>query len=165
MNVTGFNGALLEMFNHGVITGAMFLLVGVIYDRAHTREISAFGGLASMMPRYAFFLTFMSLASLGLPGLSGFIGEFLALAGAFFRFPFIAVIAAIGLIALVALFLVIIRKVLWGKPSGQASYPDMHAVEISVMLPLAALTLAIGFYPQMILQFQTYAVNALVSLL
>lgn len=165
LNLTGFNGALLEMFNHGVITGAMFFLVGVIYDRAHTREIAAFGGLASTMPRYAFFLTFMSLASLGLPGLSGFIGEFLALAGAFFRFPFIAGIAAVGLIALVALFLVIIRKVLWGKPSGHACYPDMNAAEISVMLPLAALTLGIGFYPHMILQFQTYAVNALVGLL
>ena len=165
LNVTGFNGALLEMFNHGVITGAMFLLVGVIYDRAHTREMSAFGGLASVMPRYAFFLTFMSLASLGLPGLSGFIGEFLALAGTFFRFPSIAAVSAIGLIALVALFLVIIKKVLWGKPAGHASYPDMNAVEISVMLPLVALTLCVGFYPQMILQFQTYAVNALVGLL
>jgi len=74
LNVTGFNGAIMEMFNHGIITGGLFLLVGVLYDRAHTREFSRFGGLSLPMPFYAFCLTFLSLASLGLPGLSGFVG-------------------------------------------------------------------------------------------
>jgi NADH-quinone oxidoreductase subunit M len=165
LNSTGFNGSILEMFNHGIITGAMFLLVGVVYDRSHTRELSAFGGLASTMPRYAFFLTFMALASLGLPGLSGFVGEFLSLAGVFLMFPKLAIISAIGLVAVVVLFLIIIKKVLWGKPKDGVRWADMSFQEVFVLLPLCALTLAVGFYPDMLLQFQKHAVHLLVKVL
>ena len=165
MNSAGFNGSILEMFNHGIITGAMFLLVGVVYERAHTREFSAFGGLASIMPRYAFFLTFMALASLGLPGLSGFVGEFLSLAGIFVIFPKLAIISAVGLIAVVILFLVMVRKVLWGKPRERILWSDMNAGEVAVLIPLCILTLVVGFYPDSILQFQQQAVDMLVKAL
>ncbi|MBF0618557.1 MAG: NADH-quinone oxidoreductase subunit M [Candidatus Omnitrophica bacterium] len=165
MNSTGFNGSLLEMFNHGIITGAMFLLVGVVYERAHTREIGAFGGLASVMPRYAFFLTFMALASLGLPGLSGFVGEFLSLAGVFVAFPSVAIAGAVGLIALVVLFLVMIKKMLWGSPGKGVSWPDMGLKEVCIILPLVVITLAVGFYPDSVLQYQKHTIDILVKLL
>lgn len=165
MNTTGLNGSLLEMFNHGIITGAMFLLVGVVYNRAHTRELSAFGGLASTMPKYAFFLTFMALASLGLPGLSGFVGEFLSLAGAFMVYPLLAIISAIGLVAVVILFLIIIRKVLWGKPAEGVRFADITFEETVILLPLVGITLVVGFYPDIVLQFQKHTVDMMVSLL
>ncbi|MBF0121819.1 MAG: NADH-quinone oxidoreductase subunit M [Candidatus Omnitrophica bacterium] len=165
MNSTGFNGSILEMFNHGIITGAMFLLVGVVYERSHTREFSAFGGLASTMPRYAFFLTFMALASLGLPGLSGFVGEFLSLAGIFITFPKLAIISAIGLIAVVVLFLVMVKKVLWGKPKEGVVWSDMSMGEVAVIMPLLILVLIVGFYPDAILDFQKHTVDVLVKTL
>jgi NADH-quinone oxidoreductase subunit M len=115
------------------------------------------------MPRYAFFCVFMALASFGLPGLSGFVGEFLSLAGAFSTLPFYATIASIGLIAVVALFLFIIRKVLWEKPKDDIRWPDMSFSEIAVILPLAVITLAAGFYPDSILQFQQQAVELLMK--
>ncbi|MBF0593605.1 MAG: NADH-quinone oxidoreductase subunit M [Candidatus Omnitrophica bacterium] len=163
MNSAGLNGSLLEMFNHGIITGAMFLLVGVIYDRAHTRELSAFGGLSTSMPRYAFFLTFMALASLGLPGLSGFVGEFLSIVGVFSTLPALAVFSAIGLIAVVALFLIVIKKVLWGRAKEGVIWPDMTGIEIAAVLPLVVITLAVGFYPEVILKFQKTAIDILVN--
>jgi NADH-quinone oxidoreductase subunit M len=164
MNSTGLNGSLLEMFNHGIITGGMFLLVGVLYDRAHTREMTAFGGLSSTMPRYAFFLTIMALASFGLPGLSGFVGEFLSIAGIYFTFPWLAALSSIGLIMVVALFLTIIRKVLWGRPQSAVHWPDMGFDEMILLCPLVLITLGVGFYPEIILQFQRQAINLLVRM-
>jgi NADH-quinone oxidoreductase subunit M len=161
VNSAGFNGSILEMFNHGIITGAMFLLVGILYDRAHTREISAFGGLSTTMPRYAFFLVLMSLASFGLPGLSGFIGEFLSITGAFLKFPLIAGIASVGLVAVVILFLFIIKKVLWDKPKDGIQWPDMNLGETIILAPLFILTLGLGFCPELILRFQHVAVDVL----
>ncbi len=165
MNATGFNGAILEMFNHGIITGAMFLLVGVLYERSHTRELAAFGGLASTMPRYAFFLTFMALASLGLPGLSGFVGEFMTLAGVFPYHSKIGIVGCVGLIAVAALFLLMIKRVLWGKPREGVAWPDMNVFEAGVIFPLVVLTLVVGFYPEAVLQFQKNAVDTLVNFL
>src|SRR3989338_6326619 len=110
LSATGFNGALLEMFNHGVITGGMFLLVGVLYDRAHTRELSQFGGLSANLPVYAFFLTICSLASLGLPGLSGFVGELLSLVGGFGAFPRLTIVATFGLIITAGYFLYMLQR-------------------------------------------------------
>jgi NADH-quinone oxidoreductase subunit M len=103
----------------------------------------------------------MALASLGLPGLSGFVGEFLSLAGVFMVFKPIGVIAAVGLVALVALFLVIIKKVLWGKPAGTVCWPDMTAREMALIVPLVVLTLVIGFYPDSILKFQQKTVDSI----
>jgi NADH-quinone oxidoreductase subunit M len=162
LNVTGFNGAILEMFNHGIITGGLFLLVGVLYDRAHTREFSRFGGLSLPMPFYAFCLTFLSLASLGLPGLSGFVGEFLSLAGAFALHPGLVAVSAIGLIVTVGYFLLMIQRVLLGTVNPKCSgFPDMNNVELITIVPLIAITLIVGFYPQVVLQYQQMAVGAL----
>ncbi len=165
LNVTGFNGAILEMFNHGIITGGLFLLVGVLYDRAHTREFSQFGGLSLPMPFYAFCLTFLSLASLGLPGLSGFVGEFMALAGAFALHPGLVAVSAVGLIVTVGYFLLMIQRVLLGTVNPKCSgYPDMNVLELITIVPLIVITLVVGFYPQVVLHFQQMAVEGMARL-
>lgn len=165
LNITGFNGAILEMFNHGIITGGLFLLVGVLYDRSHTREFSQFGGLSLPMPFYAFSLTFLALASLGLPGLSGFVGEFLALAGAFVLHPGLVAVSAMGLIITVGYFLLMIQRVLLGTVNPKcSSYPDMNVLELITIVPLILITLVVGFYPQVVLHFQQMAVEGMVRL-
>lgn len=166
MNITGFNGALLQMFNHGIITGGMFLLVGVIYSRSHTRDLNKFGGLSSQMPIYAFFLTMCSLASFGLPGLSGFVGEFLSLIGAFPVFKVLTSISTIGLVITVGYFLYSLQRVLLGEINPRcAKYTDMNAREILTLLPLMAITFIVGVYPEVILKFQETAVQTLIGLL
>ena len=164
LNMTGFNGALLEMFNHGIITGGMFLLVGVLYDRAHTRELERFGGLSGTMPVYAFFLTFCTLGSLGLPGLSGFVGEFLSLFGAYPAFPTLTMISCLGLIITAGYFLYMLQQVLLGpvKPNAPR-YPDMSKWEVLTLVPLVILIAVVGFYPKVVLQFQQTALEALVT--
>ena len=165
LNATGFNGAILEMFNHGIITGGLFLLVGVLYDRAHTREFSQFGGLSLPMPFYAFCLTFLSLASLGLPGLSGFVGEFMSLAGVFALHPGLVTISAMGLIVTVGYFLLMIQRVLLGTVNPKcSSFSDMNVLELITVVPLILITLVVGFYPQLVLQFQQMAVEGMARL-
>ncbi len=166
MNATGINGAILEMFNHGIITGAMFLLVGVLYTRAHTRELNQFGGLSGQMPVYAFFLTLCTLASLGLPGLSGFVGEFMALVGAFNVYVNVTAISTIGLVIGAGYFLYMIHRVLLGPVNPQKpKYADMNLTEIWTLVPLAILIVVIGFYPDVILKFQNVFVSGLVPIL
>ena len=165
MNMTGFNGALLGMFNHGIITGGMFLLVGMLYDRAHTRELNAFGGLSGHMPVYAFFLTLCSLASLGLPGLGGFVGEFLSLAGAFPVFQTITIISIVGLIVTAGYFLYMLQRVLLGPLNPICSkYGDISMREIFTLVPLMAITVMVGVCPQTVLQFQEATIRAVISL-
>ena len=166
MNPTGLNGALLEMFNHGIITGAMFLLVGVIYDRAHTRELSKFGGLSVNMPIYAFFLMICSLGSLGLPGLSGFVGEFLSLIGTYPVFPKLTMISTIGLIVTVGLFLFMLQRVLLGPLNPNCKkYPDMNSREILTLVPLVLIMVIVGVYPTIVLRLQDIAIQTLAGLL
>lgn len=162
-NITAFNGALLGMFNHGIITGGMFLLVGMLYDRAHTRELKSFGGLSGHMPVYAFFLTICSLASLGLPGLSGFVGELLSLAGIFSVFPVIAIVSVMGLIITAAYFLYSLQRVLLGQLNPNcAKYTDIHMKEILTLVPLVIIIVVVGVYPMSVVRFQEAAVRALV---
>ena len=164
LSATGFNGALLEMFNHGVITGGMFLLVGVLYDRAHTRELSQFGGLSANLPVYAFFLTICSLASLGLPGLSGFVGELLSLVGGFGAFPRLTIVATFGLIITAGYFLYMLQRVLLGPLNlNCAKYSDMNGREIFTLVPLVVITVVVGIFPNTVLKFQAAAIQALVS--
>ena len=166
LNTTGLNGALLGMFNHGIITGAMFLLVGNLYDRSHTRDLNRFGGLSGHMPAYAFFLTVCSLASLGLPGLSGFVGEFLSLAGGFGAYQWVTVVAALGLIITAVYFLYMIQRVLLGPANiSGAKYPDMNITEVWSLVPLAVIIVVVGFYPNSVLQFQAAFVNTMVPML
>ncbi len=162
LNADGFRGALLQMFNHGTITGGLFLLVGVLYDRAHTRELNAFGGLGATMPVYAGILTFFSLASLGLPGLSGFVSEFLTLLGSYQYSKLITGLAAIGILLAAAYLLYMIHRVLLGNLNPKwAKLPDITALELSTLVPLMIFILGIGLYPKIILNYMIPTLDAL----
>jgi NADH-quinone oxidoreductase subunit M len=154
---TGFDGAMMQMFNHGTITSMLFILVGVIYDRAHTREIDKFGGVASQMPRYAAFFGFAFMASLGLPGLSGFIGEALVFVGAFPVYRVITILAMTGVIFTAAYHLWAMQRVQLGKWNDanwpdKSHFPDMNLRETLTLIPVAALVLILGFYPMPMLK-------------
>jgi NADH-quinone oxidoreductase subunit M len=138
-----------QMLTHGIITGALFLLVGVIYDRAHTRDVSAFGGLAVKLPVYAALMSLTCFASLGLPGLAGFIGEFLCFLGAFQTWKYAAAISVLGIIATAAFFLRMMQKVFLGKFNEKWNgLEDMSFRELVSIAPLAALTVLFGVYPK-----------------
>src|SRR5205814_12698 len=138
--------------NHGLITGALFLLVGVIYDRAHTRDISAFGGLAARAPVYAGLMFLACFASLGLPGLAGFVSEFLCFLGAFPKWKIYTAVSVVGILATAAFFLRMLEKVFLGPLNAKwATLEDMSARELASILPLAALTIAFGVYPKIAL--------------
>ncbi len=162
LTLTGFNGAMLEMFNHGMITGGMFLLVGVLYDRAHTRELDQFGGLGAKLPVYAGLLTLFSMASLGLPGLSGFVSEFLALLGSFPTHPILTGLSVTGLVLGAGVFLLMLQKVLLGPPQPRwANLPDASAREIFTLVPLALFILWVGIWPRTIVDWQAPALSRL----
>ncbi len=160
----GFNGALLQMFNHGTITGGLFLLVGVLYDRAHTRDLNSFGGLGAKVPIYAGILTYFSLASLGLPGLSGFVSEFLCLLGIFITNRLFAGLACVGIILAATYLLYMIQRVLLGPLNPQWSgLAEINAREIFTLVPLMILILWVGIYPKAILDLMTPALGALLA--
>ena len=147
--IVGLSGCMFQMISHGLITGALFLLVGVIYDRAHTREIAAFGGLWTKVPVYGSLMTFFCMASLGLPGLSGFISEFLVFVGGFARYRILTGIAVIGVVLTAGYFLRMIQKVFLGQFNVKwADLKEIKFREIFTVTPLAILTLLIGIYPK-----------------
>ena len=153
---TGFNGAVMQMFNHGTITSMLFILVGVVYDRAHTREIGRFGGMATQMPKYAAFFGFAFMASLGLPGLSGFIGEVLVFLGAFPIYKVVTILAATGVIFTAAYHLWALQRIQLGKWNEAAwkdktIFPDLSMREALTLIPMAAVVLVLGFYPMPVL--------------
>ncbi len=153
---------LLQMFNHGTITGGLFLLVGVLYDRAHTRDMNAFGGIGAQMPVYAGLLIFFSLASLGLPSLSGFISEFLVLLGSYQYKKLLTGLAMIGIILAAAYLLLMIRRVLLGPLNPKWSkLSDINGREVFTLVPLMILIIAIGLYPKWMLHFMTPTVEAM----
>lgn len=159
----GMNGAMLQMFNHGIITGGMFMLVGVLYDRTHTRELNAFGGLGVQMPFYSGLLIFFSLASLGLPGLSGFIGEFMTLVGTFNIHGWQTVVSVIGIVVAAAYMLKVMRAVLLGPLNEKwKQLRDINVRERISVIPLLILVLMIGIYPLFMLQIQEYGIQALI---
>jgi NADH-quinone oxidoreductase subunit M len=164
MTTTGFNGALLQMFNHGIITGAMFFLVGVIYDRAHTRDLDKFGGLGVKMPVYAGMLTVFSLASLGLPGLSGFVSEFMSLLGSYAAFKVITIISVLGIVITAGYFLYMLQRVLMGPLNEKlAAISDINKRELFTLIPLMAIAILIGVYPLAALRFQMAAIEQLIT--
>ncbi|MGE4246854.1 MAG: NADH-quinone oxidoreductase subunit M [Parvibaculaceae bacterium] len=149
----GIDGALFQMISHGFVSGALFLCVGVVYDRLHTREIAAYGGLVHRMPAYAMMFMVFTLANVGLPGTSGFVGEFLTLVGAFKANTWVAFIATTGVILSAAYALWLYRRIIFGvleKPS-LAAIPDVNRREVAAILPLVILTVYFGFYPGPIL--------------
>ncbi len=154
LNVIGFSGAAMQMINHGIITGALFLLVGVLYDRAHTRDINAFGGLGEKLPVYTGITTLACFASLGLPLLSGFVSEFLCFLGAFqvVQYRYLTVISLLGILITAAFFLVLIKKVFLGALNSKwEKLPDMNTRELIAVVPLCVLMVLFGILPSLLL--------------
>ncbi len=149
-NRQGIEGALVVMLSHGLYSGALFLCVGVIYDRMHTREIGRYGGLANNMPRYALFFLLFTMASVALPGTSGFVGEFLALMGVYQTSTWTAAVLTLGIILGAAYMLYLYARVAYGasdKPDA-AAMRDLNGREIAILAPLAAAVLWMGIYPE-----------------
>jgi NADH-quinone oxidoreductase subunit M len=165
MNVQGVQGALFQMLSHGVISGALFLCVGVIYDRTHTREIALYGGLVNRMPLYAMAFMLFTLGNVGLPGTSGFVGEILSLNGAFQANTWAAFGAAFGLILSAVYALTLYRKVVFGEITNPklSSIDDMVSRETVTFIVLAAATLVLGIYPALVTDITGPAVDALLS--
>jgi NADH-quinone oxidoreductase subunit M len=149
LNSQGLEGGILQMLNHGVSTGALFLAVGVIYERTHTRLIADYGGIAARVPVYATFLLIITLSSIGLPGTNGFIGEFTILLGAFLHYKPYAVIASLGIILGAGYMLWLYQRVAFGKITNPHNehLSDMNAREVVAAFPLVVLVFAIGLYP------------------
>ena len=152
-NQQGVDGAIFQMISHGFISGALFLCVGVIYDRMHTREIDAYGGLVNRMPAYALIFMFFTMANVGLPGTSGFVGEFLTLVGVFQANTWVALIATSGVILSAAYALWLYRRVVMGDLIKESlkTITDMTAREKWIFAPLVAMTLILGVYPALVL--------------
>ena len=152
VNQQGIDGAIFQMLSHGFISGALFLCVGVIYDRMHTREIDAYGGLVNRMPAYALVFMFFTMANVGLPGTSGFVGEFLTLAGIFQVNTWVAALATSGVILSAAYALWLYRRVVFGDLVKQAlrTITDMDRREKAIFAPLVAMTLILGVYPSLV---------------
>ncbi len=164
-NQQGIDGAIFQMISHGFISGALFLLVGVVYDRMHTRDIAAYGGLANRMPAYAAVFLLFTMANVGLPGTSGFVGEFLTMAGAFQVNTWVAVVACTGVILSAGYALWLYRRVILGDLVKDAlrGIRDMTARERAVLAPLVVATVLFGVYPAPITDIISPAVEALVA--
>jgi NADH-quinone oxidoreductase subunit M len=161
----GIAGGIFQMVSHGIVSGALFLCVGVVYDRMHTREIAAYGGLVNRMPLYAAAFMVFTLANVGLPGTSGFIGEFLTLLGTFKINTSVAIFATLGVILSAAYALWLYRKVIFGnleKPS-LAAIRDLGPREIAILAPLVALTILFGVWPKPVLDMSAASVTALID--
>jgi NADH-quinone oxidoreductase subunit M len=166
-NEIGVQGAVFQMISHGIVSGALFLCVGVIYDRMHTRRIDAYGGLVQRMPIYAAVFMLFTMATIGLPGTSGFVGELLVMVGSFQVSSWVTLLAATGVVLGAAYSLWLYRRVVFGvlDKDGLKSIVDMNAREIAVFVPLVLATLWLGIYPAPVFQATTPAVKHLVGLL
>ncbi|MDO8644948.1 MAG: NADH-quinone oxidoreductase subunit M [bacterium] len=162
----GINGAVLQMFNHGTITAMLFLLVGVIYDRAHHRDLDKFGGLATTMPRYAVMTAFAFFAALGLPGLSGFISEVLCFLGGFKVWPLYTIISALGVVLTAAYMLWTYQKVFLGPVNEKyKGLPEINSREMVTLVPLVIIVLILGVYPKPMLDLMNSSLTALSGLM
>jgi len=165
MTVQGVQGAIFLMLSHGVVSAALFLCVGIIYDRMHTREISAYGGLVNRMPWYAVAFMVFTMANVGLPGTSGFVGEFLTMMAAFQVNTLVALLAATGVILSAAYALWLYRRVVFGEIEKESlkAIPDLNLREKVTMIPLLAATVVFGVWPVPILDVTATSVDALVE--
>jgi NADH-quinone oxidoreductase subunit M len=169
INLQGIEGGILQMINHGISTGALFLLVGIIYERRHTRDMDAFGGLWKVMPVYAVLMLIVTLSSMGLPGLNGFVGEFTILLGAFgsevLNSPWFAALAAIGVILAAVYLLYMFQKLFLGEVDKEENRKllDMNVREIVTMVPLIVLIFWIGLYPSPFFNLMEASVTKLVE--
>ncbi|MCF3593852.1 NADH-quinone oxidoreductase subunit M [Rhodobacteraceae bacterium LMO-12] len=164
-NQQGVDGAIFQMLSHGFISGALFLCVGVIYDRMHTREIDAYGGLVNRMPAYALIFMFFTMANVGLPGTSGFIGELLVLIGIFQVNTWVALVATSGVILSASYALWLYRRVVLGDLIKESlkTIKDMSSREKAIFAPLVAMTLLLGVYPALVTDIISPSVEALIG--
>lgn len=163
LNSIGVQGAILQMINHGIVTGALFMCVGVVYDRTHSRAISYYGGLATTMPLYAAFFMVFTLASIGLPGTNGFIGEFLILLGSFLNNKIITAFAATGVIIGAAYMLWLYQRVFFQRVNPNViGLEPLKVNELAALIPMVILVFLIGFFPNLCLDFMRTSVDALV---
>lgn len=167
MTVQGIQGGIFLMISHGLVSGALFLCVGVVYDRLHTREIAAYGGLVERMPKYALVFLVFTMANIGLPGTSGFVGEFLTMLAAFQVNTWVAFFATFGTILSAAYALYLYRRVVFGtlEKANLMSILDLSPREVAIMAPLLLLTLYYGFHPQPILDASQATVDGMVKTL
>jgi NADH-quinone oxidoreductase subunit M len=165
MTAQGVAGGIFQMISHGIVSAALFLCVGVIYDRMHTREIAAYGGLVNRMPIYAFAFMIFTLANIGLPGTTGFIGEFLTMLGTFRVNNWVATLAALGTILSSAYALWLYRKVIFGKLEKPSLFniKDLGWREMAILAPLVILTLVFGVYPKPVLDMSATSVTQLID--
>lgn len=165
VNVQGLSGGILQMVNHRLSTGALFLLVGMLYERQHTRLIEDFGGLWKQMPLFGLFFLIVTFSSVGPPGLNGFVGEFTILVGTFKAHPVYAVFAALGIILGAWYMLSMLRRVMQGpldKPANR-ELEDLSAREIAVLVPIATLIFLIGVFPNLFFDKTGTSVTALLA--
>jgi NADH-quinone oxidoreductase subunit M len=165
LNKQGIDGAMFQMISHGFISGALFLCVGVVYDRIHTREIAAYGGLVNRMPAYAAIFLLFTMANVGLPGTSGFVGEFLTLAGAFKANTWVAFFATTGVILSAGYALWLYRRVVFGvlQKDSLKSITDITPREAVTLVPLVIATLFFGIYPVPIMEAISASVDGLIT--
>jgi NADH-quinone oxidoreductase subunit M len=161
----GLDGAMVQMISHGLVSGAMFFCVGVLYDRLHTREIAAYGGVVNTMPVFAFFMVLFAMANAGLPGTSGFVGEFLVILAAFKANFWYAFVAATTLVLGAAYTLWLVKRVVWGEIAndGVASLKDVNKREFSVLAVLAVAVLLLGLWPAPLLDVMRPTIEQLVQ--
>ncbi len=166
LTVQSVQGAVMVMISHGISTGALFFLIGMIYERRHTREIAAYGGIARVIPLFAPLLVIVALSSIGVPGTNGFVGEFLVLIGAFRTYPVLAVIATVVVILAAAYLLWAVQRIIFNaldKPENE-HIPDLNRRELLVMAPLIAAIIWMGVYPAPILRRTEAAAERFVRL-
>jgi len=165
LTLQGVQGAMIVMLSHGVSTGAMFLLLGMLYERRHTRTIAEFGGLAAVMPMFATIFVITALTSIGLPGTSGFVGEFLALIGTFQTHPWVALIATTGVIFAAYYMLPMVQRIVFNAPDKpeNRNLKDLSRRELVVLLPLVAVMLWMGVYPKPVLERTETTVEELIE--
>ncbi len=165
VNMQGVQGALYQMLSHGLISGALFFCVGIIYDRMHTREIAFYGGLVKRMPIYAFFFMLFTMANVGLPGTSGFVGEILTMVGGYQVSPWIGLGAATGMILSAVYALYLYRAVIFGETVNEKldDIQDMTSREILILAPLAIFVIILGVYPSLITDITAVSVESLIA--
>jgi NADH-quinone oxidoreductase subunit M len=165
LNSQGIEGAIMQMVNHGITTGGLFLCVGIIYERTHSRQIDDNSGLAKSMPLYATFLVIFALSSVGLPGMNSFVGEFLVLIGAFLWSKWVATLAALGIILAAAYILWMLQRVVYGTPATHMSSKlyDLNRCEIAMLVPLVGFVFWIGLYPKPLLDVMHASVEHLLQ--
>jgi NADH-quinone oxidoreductase subunit M len=165
LNTQGMEGAIYQMFSHGISTGGLFILVGLLYERRHTRLIREFGGLATSLPVYSTFFLIVTLSSLGLPMLNGFVGEFLVILGSFHQRAVYAALAAVGVVLAAVYLLWMYQRVFLGEITNDKNktLPDCSALEKLILITVVIVILAMGIYPQPFLRRMDHSVSAVMS--